>query len=47
MIHNANIMPHQMKFIGDGQQDVQLLISNTWKMIHEQGNDMLKLSLTS
>jgi hypothetical protein len=40
-MHNANIMPHQMKGIKDGQQDVQLLILNTWKMIHEQGNDVL------
>jgi hypothetical protein len=45
-MHNANIMPHQMKVIKDGPQD-QLSILNTWKMIHEQGNDMLKLSLTS
>jgi hypothetical protein len=38
-MHSANIMPHEMKVIEDGQQDVQLLILNTWKMIHEQSNN--------
>jgi hypothetical protein len=33
-------MPHQMKGIGNGRQNVYLLISNIWKSIQERNNEM-------
>jgi hypothetical protein len=35
-----DIMPHQMKGIGNGMQDVRLLILDLWNNIHEQSNEV-------
>ncbi len=36
----ANIMLRQMKGIGDGQQDVRLLILDMLKSLHERSNEV-------
>jgi hypothetical protein len=36
----VDVMPHQMKGIGNGRQDVCFLIPNTWKNIREKNNEV-------
>jgi hypothetical protein len=38
-------MPHQMKGIGDGRQDVRLAITEIWKSVHEQSDEVHKAIL--
>jgi hypothetical protein len=38
-------MPHQMKGIGDGWQDVWLVILETWKSVREQIDEVHKAIL--
>jgi hypothetical protein len=34
----ADIMPHQMKGIGNGRQDVRHLLLETWKSLQEHND---------
>jgi hypothetical protein len=36
----VDVMPHQMKGIGNGRQDVCFLIPNTWKNIRQKNNEV-------
>jgi hypothetical protein len=36
----VDIMPHQMKGIGNGRQDVQCLLLETWKSLQEHSDQM-------
>jgi hypothetical protein len=35
IILSVDTIPHQMKGIGNGRQDVQLLLPKTWKSMQE------------
>jgi hypothetical protein len=37
-------MLHEMKGIGDGWQNIHLLILNTWKSIQEWNNEVCQIS---
>ncbi len=39
-----DIMLHEMKRIGDGWQNIHLLIPNTWKSIREWSNEECQIS---
>jgi hypothetical protein len=41
----VDVMPHQMKGIGDGWQDVWLVILETWKSVREQIDEVHKAIL--
>jgi hypothetical protein len=41
---HIDIMLLEMKRIGDGWQNIRLLILNTWKSIREWGNEVCQIS---
>ncbi len=42
----VDVMPHQMKGIGDGWHDVQLVIPETWESVYEWSDEVQKEILT-
>jgi hypothetical protein len=37
---NANTMPHQLKGIKNGRDDVQRLLPNTWRNLQKQNDEI-------